>query len=328
MRILLLAAGVAGIALTAPAFAGLEDQGRGKGQEERGGGGEDRGRGRGGGDEGRGRGGGERGERAAERAGEPAPRQEERARDRAERRFEREGRPIERAERPEENRFERDERRAERAERRIERRAVRVEDAAGVARLSWEPNRGVGRGCPPGLARKNNGCLPPGQARQLADQQNWYRGWWSYPDATNYVYQDGYLVRAGQQGIESYIPLLGGALWSGNAWPEQFQAEPVPDYLIDYYGLQEPYDYRYADGVIYGVDPNTQLIQQVAALVAGEEWAIGRQMPDGYDIYNVPVDYRDTYQDTPDAMYRYSDGYLYQVDPTTRLVQAIVQLIT
>jgi Ni/Co efflux regulator RcnB len=25
---------------------------------------------------------------------------------------------------------------------------------------------GNGRGCPPGLARKNNGCLPPGQARK------------------------------------------------------------------------------------------------------------------------------------------------------------------
>ncbi len=24
-----------------------------------------------------------------------------------------------------------------------------------------------GRGCPPGLAKKNNGCLPPGQARKL-----------------------------------------------------------------------------------------------------------------------------------------------------------------
>ncbi len=26
---------------------------------------------------------------------------------------------------------------------------------------------GRGRGCPPGLARKNNGCLPPDQARRL-----------------------------------------------------------------------------------------------------------------------------------------------------------------
>lgn len=25
-----------------------------------------------------------------------------------------------------------------------------------------------GAGCPPGLAKKNNGCLPPGQAKKLA----------------------------------------------------------------------------------------------------------------------------------------------------------------
>ena len=28
----------------------------------------------------------------------------------------------------------------------------------------------------------------------------------------------------------------------------------------------------------------------------------------------------------PDAWYRYSDGYIYQVDPTTQLITAIVRL--
>src|SRR6266404_5967698 len=31
---------------------------------------------------------------------------------------------------------------------------------------------GVG-GCPPGLAKKHNGCMPPGQARKLARGQRW-----------------------------------------------------------------------------------------------------------------------------------------------------------
>ena len=32
-------------------------------------------------------------------------------------------------------------------------------------------------GCPPGLAKKNNGCMPPGQARKLARGQRWQSGY-------------------------------------------------------------------------------------------------------------------------------------------------------
>jgi hypothetical protein len=38
----------------------------------------------------------------------------------------------------------------------------------------------------------------------------------------------------------------------------------------------------------------------------------------------VPLGYRDTYYDTSAAYYRYNNGYIYQVDPTTMLVTAIV----
>jgi hypothetical protein len=50
-------------------------------------------------------------------------------------------------------------------------------------------------------------------------------------------------------------------------------------------------------------------------------------MPDGYGVYNVPYDYRSRYYDTPDAWYRYDDGYIYRIDPTTRLIQAAIQLL-
>ena len=50
-------------------------------------------------------------------------------------------------------------------------------------------------------------------------------------------------------------------------------------------------------------------------------------MPRGYDVYNVPYTYRDRYYDTPDNMYRYSDGYVYRVDPETRLVAAAIELL-
>lgn len=34
------------------------------------------------------------------------------------------------------------------------------------ARKYYTEHYGHGRGCPPGLAKKNNGCMPPGQARR------------------------------------------------------------------------------------------------------------------------------------------------------------------
>jgi len=216
----------------------------------------------------------------------------------------------------------------ERGPRLTQRRAAPVANANEIARLRWEPNQSVGRGCPPGLAKKNNGCMPPGQVQEVAQQQNWYRDWWSYPASTNYLYNDGYLVRWDGDSAANYIPLLGGALWPGQAWPEDYQSYDVPEYFTDYYGLQDQYDYRFADGAIYGVNPTNQLIQQVVALVTGDEWSIGQRVPEGYDIYNVPYEFRDQYQDTGEANYRYSDGYVYQVDPTTQLIQAAIQLIT
>jgi hypothetical protein len=36
-----------------------------------------------------------------------------------------------------------------------------------------------GGGCPPGLAKKGNGCTPPGQARKLGRGQRWQNGYGS-----------------------------------------------------------------------------------------------------------------------------------------------------
>ena len=66
----------------------------------------------------------------------------------------------------------------------------------------------------------------------------------------------------------------------------------------------------------------------IAALLTGDDIAVGQRLPAGYDAYNVPYAYRDRYRDGPDAMYRYSDGYVYQVDPTTRVVAAVIDLLT
>ncbi len=47
----------------------------------------------------------------------------------------------------------------------------------------------------------------------------------------------------------------------------------------------------------------------------------------GYDAYNVPYQYRSQYYDTPQNTYRYANGNIYQVDPTTRLVTAIISAL-
>ena len=113
----------------------------------------------------------------------------------------------------------------------------------------------------------------------------------------------------------------------GNVWPTQFAYDPAPTYVRDYFGLTQPYDYRYADGALYSVDPKTSAIQSVVALLTGQTPAVGQRMPAGYDIYNVPYPYRDRYVDSANALYRYNDGAIYQLDPTTQVIQAVIQLL-
>jgi len=78
-------------------------------------------------------------------------------------------------------------------------------------------------GCPPGLAKKNNGCLPPGQAKKLYNRGQRWPG--------NYGYQWSY----------NQIP---------NEWRNQYRLDPYDRY---YYG----------DGYLYSVDPKTMLIGEV-----------------------------------------------------------------
>lgn len=216
-----------------------------------------------------------------------------------------------------------------------DRRARADRDRGGDRRVVWlrrEPERRIIQGCPPGLARQNEWCLPPGQLRQIAraryERPRYDQIWRSYDRGWDSRYSDGYLYRYSPEGsLVGYAPVLGGALSLGSVWPGQYDWQPVPAYYGDYYGYGDRYDYRFADGVVYGVDSRTQAIQAVVALLTGQDWTVGQAMPAGYDVYNVPYGYRDRYADGPDRMYRYDDGYVYQVDPNTRLIQAAIQLL-
>ena len=194
--------------------------------------------------------------------------------------------------------------------------------------------------CPRGLA-KSGGCASPGPAKSRATQSKSTLGFAYSPrlfgltgfDAGRYLYRDGYLLRlAGTSTnggrIAGYIPLLGGALASGNVWPGSYGSRNVPAYLVDFYNLGEPGSYRYADNTLYRVDPQSAAIQSVAALLTDDAIALGEPMPAGYEVYNIPQPYRERYADTARAAYRYADGYVYRFDPETRLVTAAIDLLT
>ena len=85
---------------------------------------------------------------------------------------------------------------------------------------------GVG-GCPPGLAKKNNGCLPPGQAKKR--------------------------FAMGQrlpQGYNGYTPY--------NQIPYDLRSQ----YNLDPYGR-----YIYDQNNLYGVDPRTSVVTQILSAI-------------------------------------------------------------
>ena len=82
---------------------------------------------------------------------------------------------------------------------------------------------GGGGGCPPGLAKKNSGCLPPGQAKKL--------------------------YNVGQR-----YPVNYGDRWS---------YDQIPYDLRRQYDLEQDERYYYGDGYLYQVDPKTMIIEEV-----------------------------------------------------------------
>jgi hypothetical protein len=105
---------------------------------------------------------------------------------------------------------------------------------ADTAPYGHGPHRGVGPNyghntCPPGLAAKHNGCLPPGQARKL--------------------YNIGQRIPTGYR---FYTP------WGNIPLAYRNQIPPIyPD---------SRYDYIYRNNSIYVVDPRTRLVTDIIAL--------------------------------------------------------------
>lgn len=208
--------------------------------------------------------------------------------------------------------------------------AVAGEDARRVLVRYDRDARPVENWCPPGLAKKNNGCMPPGQAEKLTRDR--FAGYFgsSYPRLSGDDWRDydGDAYRPQNGVIDALIPLVGGALFGGNQWPSAYDDYRAPSYYGNYFGQNPDNRYYYADRTLFSVDPQDRRILGIAALLTGDDITVGQPLPRGYDVYNVPYAYRSRYPDGVDAMYRYSDGYVYQVDPKTRLVAAAIELLT
>jgi hypothetical protein len=77
--------------------------------------------------------------------------------------------------------------------------------------------------CPPGLAKRDDGCLPPGQAKKL--------------------------YNVGQRYNRNF----------GNAWTYN----DIPQSMRSQYSLEQSDRYYYRNGYLYQVDPKTMLVQSV-----------------------------------------------------------------
>ncbi|RIX32578.1 hypothetical protein [Sphingomonas edaphi] len=203
--------------------------------------------------------------------------------------------------------------------------------------------RGFADGCPPGLAKKGNGCMPPGQAKKLVGTalptalmgsmlNGPYRNWYRDNDDYLYRWDDDYIYRVRRDGglIDAFFPYQNQDYYYypvGMQYPDYYNYYNVPYQYQSYYPDGGDYLYRYGDGAIYQVNPSTGLISGIAALLTGDPFAVGQPLPSAYSVYNVPFGYRDRYYDTADNWYRYNDGYIYQVDPTTQLITAVINAL-
>jgi len=353
MRMWMLAVGAAALAITAPALADpKEGKGGGKGQAEHAehGGGKAKAdkAGRGGGkavaQEERGRGSAMKADRGGDR-GKPALATTKREEQRT-------AKAVRVEERGDRGGGRSDEVRSAKADKDLVR--ARDDDDVVLIRRAFDrnifPGRGGGliAGCPPGLDKRDNGCMPPGQLKNLIGTSiartafansllpQRYRSW--YRDDDDFLFRagNGYLYRVDRDNglIDGIMPLstsgfggFGSYYALGDPWPSPYNFYNVPyQYRSTWFDRGDDCYRSDGFGAIYRVDCDRGVVNSIVALLAGD-LGVGSPLPMGYDVYNVPFAYRDTYFDTPTAWYRYNDGYIYRVDPTTRLITAVIDAL-
>jgi hypothetical protein len=172
-----------------------------------------------------------------------------------------------------------------------------------------------------------------GQPLQPSYMNNYYRPSYFnsfYPnspyDCYRYGYGYVYETDCASGLVEDVIPTYDYGYGVGQMLPASYGYYNVPFQYRSHFVDDDDYFYRYAPGSIYRVDRDTALISAVVALLTNG-LSVGQPLPTGYSAYNVPLAYRSTYYDTPDAWYRYDNGYIYAVDPGSRMVRNVVYVV-
>jgi len=145
-------------------------------------------------------------------------------------------------------------------------------------------------------------------------------------DCHRYGYGYVYETNCATGLVQDVIPTYDYGYGIGQLMPASYSYYNLPYAYRSSFADNNDYYYRYAPGAIYQVDRSTALISAVAALLTGG-LSVGQPLPLGYSAYNVPLGYRATYFDTPNVMYRYDNGYIYAVDPGTRMVRSVAYTI-
>jgi hypothetical protein len=202
---------------------------------------------------------------------------------------------------------------------------------------------GYADGCPPGLAKKNNGCLPPGQAAKFIGQPllaasrygtlgalpGSFRNLYWDDDDYYYRYGGGYVYRVDRDRdlIDGLIPLFGAALIGQPLGQSYINPYYQPSYFNSFYP-NSPYDcYQYGYGYVYETDCATGFVEDVIPTY-DYGYGVGQIMPSSYSYYNVPYAYRGYFADDDDHYYRYAPGAIYRVDRDTALISAVAALLT
>lgn len=164
-----------------------------------------------------------------------------------------------------------------------------------------------------------------------------------YPATPAYYYRygGGYLYQVDRTTslIDALIPLLAGGYLPGQYLPAYYMNSYVPAYYgfssfyPASYAYAPSYGYygnlcnRYGYGVIYQVDCYSGMVENVIPLYAGG-YGVGQLLPSAYSYYNVPVQYRSIYYDTPDYGYWYAPGAIYQYDNRSSMITSVAALLS
>ena len=189
------------------------------------------------------------------------------------------------------------------------RRGIRMAERNGDGRYDRDDRYGDARDCPPGLDRKNNGCLPPGQVGRDDRDGRWNEG----------VYARGDLMDRNRDGYDDR-DLNRDRRIDDREWriaEERYDNDGRYARGDDRYDRDDDrYDDRAAPrGGIGGV---------IDSVLGGGTLRVGQRATG--NLGAVPYEYRDRYRDGGGVYYRSDARAVYQIDARNDTVLRIYSL--